>query len=159
MVEKPDKWIKALGLAAHPEGGYYKETGRSEQTITSATGLEVALFTNILFLLEENNPSRFHQIQSDEVWYFHDGEPLTVHCIYPDGRYEAVKVGKNPEAGEVLQFEVPKGVIFASSVEKGWALVSCMVCPGFDFREFKLFTEKELLDVYPQHKDIIKRLT
>lgn len=159
MVGSPDKWIKELGLLPHPEGGYYKETGRAKQTITSGTGLEVALFTNILFLLEDKNPSRFHQIQSDEVWYFHDGATLTVHCIYPDGTYTPVKVGPNPEQGELLQFEVPKGTIFGSSVDTDWALVSCMVCPGFDFREFKLFTEEELLALYPQHADIIKKLT
>lgn len=154
-----EKWINALDLQAHPEGGYYKETGRAKQTIVSATGLEVPLYTNIHFLLEDKNPSRFHQIQSDEVWYYHDGMPLTVHCIYPDGEYKAVKLGRNPEEGHLLQFEVPKGVIFASSVAKDWALVSCMVSPGFDFREFHLFKEQELLDRYPQHAEIIKKLT
>lgn len=110
-----------------------------------------------MFILEDKNPSNFHRLHSDEVWYFHDGDSLTVHCIYPDGEYKAVKLGK--AEGEVLQFEVPKGVIFGSSVDQGFALVSCMVAPGFDFREFYLFKEKELLDLYPAHGDIIKKLT
>lgn len=148
-----------LQLTPHPEGGYYKETGRCKRTITSSTGLEVPLFTNILFVLSHENPSRFHQIESDEVWYFHDGKPLTVHCIYPDGEYKAVKLGRDVENGEKLQFEVPKGVIFGSSVDEDWALVSCMVSPGFDFREFKLFSRKELLDMYPLHEGIITKLT
>lgn len=154
-----EKYVSSLELTPHPEGGYYKETGRCSQKITSATGLEVPLFTNILFVLTQENPSRFHQIQSDEVWYFHDGKPLTVHCIYPDGEYKAVKLGRDVENGEKLQFEVPKGVIFGSSVDDEWALVSCMVSPGFDFREFKLFSRRELLDLYPSHKDIITKLT
>ncbi|KAK8442516.1 hypothetical protein ACI3LY_002301 [Candidozyma auris] len=154
-----DKWIQTLTLQPHPEGGYYAETGRSKKTIISEIGLDVPLFTNIHFLLEDKNPSRFHRLCSEEVWYFHDGEPLTVHCIYPNGEYKAVKLGRNPDAGEVLQFEVPRNVIFGSTVEKGWALVSCMVSPGFDFREFQLFSEEELLQVYPEHSAIIKRLT
>lgn len=154
-----NQYVKGLELQPHPEGGYYKETGRAKEIIKSNTGLEVPLFTNILFLLEDKNPSRFHQLQSDEVWYFHDGKSLTVHCIFPDGEYKAVRLGKNIEQGEKLQFEVPRGVIFGSSVEEDWALVSCMVSPGFDFREFRLFTEKELTDLYPQHVEIIKKLT
>lgn len=152
------KWIKTLGLQAHPEGGYYKETGRSDQIIKSGSGLDVPLYTNIYFILEDKNPSRFHRLQSNEVWYFHDGNPLTVHCIYPDGTLKDVRLGRNPEA-DVLQFEVPRGVIFGLSVEEGWALVSCMVSPGFDFREFHLFSEEELLAKYPQHSAIIKKLT
>lgn len=153
-----EKWIKSLQLQAHPEGGYYRETGRSDQIIKSGSGLDVPLYTNIHFLLEDTNPSRFHQLQSNEVWYFHAGNPLTVHCIYPDGTYKAVRLGTNPET-DLLQFEVPKGVIFGLSVDEEWALVSCMVAPGFDFREFHLFKEQELLDKFPQHAEIIKKLT
>lgn len=152
------KWVESLQLQAHPEGGYYKETGKSEQIIKSGSGLDVPLYTNILFLLEDKNPSRFHVLQSNEVWYFHDGKPLTVHCIYPDGKYKAVRLGRNPET-DLLQFEVPKGVIFGSSVDEDWALVSCMVSPGFDFREFYLFETQELLAKFPQHGAIIKKLT
>ncbi|KAF3989507.1 hypothetical protein FT663_01751 [Candidozyma haemuli var. vulneris] len=154
-----DKWIKALDLQPHPEGGYYSETGRSRILTKSETGLEVPLYTNIHFLLEDKNPSRFHRLHSEEVWYFHDGQPLTVHCIYPNGEYKKVKLGKDPSAGEVVQFEVPRGVIFGSSVETGWALVSCMVSPGFDFKEFHLFEQTDLLGRYPEHAEIIKCLT
>lgn len=154
-----DKWIETLKLQPHPEGGFYNETGRSKIITKSETGLDVPMFTNIHFLLEDKNPSNFHRLNSEEVWYFHDGKPLTVHCIYPDGEYKLVKLGKNPNAGEVVQFEVPRGVIFGSSVDEDWALVSCMVSPGFDFREFYLFERSELLDQYPQHAEIINRLT
>lgn len=153
------KWIEELNLLPHPEGGYYRETSRSPQIIKSNTGLDVPLFTNILFLLERSNPSKFHQILSAETWYFHDGNPLTVHCIEKTGKYSAVKLGKNPLNGEHLQFEVNKDTIFGSSVEEGYALVSCMVSPGFDFREFKLFKREELLNAYPQHSEIIKCMT
>jgi predicted cupin superfamily sugar epimerase len=38
-------------------------------------------------------------------------------------------------------------------------LVSCAVAPGFDFRDFKLFERSELLRAYPEHKEIVERLS
>lgn len=152
-------WVNQLQLEAHPEGGYFKVTSANERTITSNTGLQVPLFTSIYFLLEDKNPSRFHRIASNELWYYHGGEPLTVHMIHQDGRYESVDVGPDPDKGHVFSFEVPKGVIFGSSVTSGFAIVSCMVSPGFDFKEFELFSYKELVEKYPEHEEIIKKLT
>ncbi|MEG0783241.1 cupin domain-containing protein, partial [Carnobacterium sp.] len=61
---------------------------------------------------------------------------------------------------EVLQAVVPKNVIFGSSIEENgdFAVVSCMVSPGFDFKDFELFTQAELLLNYPKHQEIIKKL-
>lgn len=154
------EWATLYDLKDHPEGGYYKQTGSSSQIIKSNTGLDVPLYTNILFLLEDTNPSNFHQIQSNEVWYFHDGSPLTVHLIDPaTGRYEKVILGRDINKGENFQYEVPAGIIFGSSVDTGFALVSCMVSPGFDFREFKLFERSDLLSRYPDHSEVITKLT
>lgn len=52
-------------------------------------------------------------------------------------------------------------MIFGSVVEKGGAygLAGCMVSPGFDFANFKLFTQQELLEQYPEHRDIIVKVT
>lgn len=154
------EWAKYYDLLDHPEGGYYKQTGASSQIIKSNTGLDVPLYTNILFLLEDSNPSNFHQIESNEVWYFHEGNPLTVHLIDPStGKYDKVILGRDLSKGEKFQYEVPAGIIFGSSVDTGFALVSCMVAPGFDFREFKLFERAELIKLYPDHSDIITKLT
>ncbi len=58
------------------------------------------------------------------------------------------------------QVLVPRGSIFGSAMNnEGFSLVGCMVSPGFEFEDFKLFTRKELLDKYPQHESIIKKLT
>lgn len=37
---------------------------------------------------------------------FHDGQPLTVHCIFPDGTYQAVQLGKDLVQGQQLSFSV-----------------------------------------------------
>jgi predicted cupin superfamily sugar epimerase len=153
-----EQWIRELQLIPHEEGGYFKQTDVSGQTIVTSNGTR-PLYTSILFLLNTDSPSHFHRLQSDETWFYHEGAALTVHCIFPDGHYEAILLGKHPQLGEKLSYTVPKGTIFGSSVEKSFALVSCVVAPGFDYQDFELFTQNELLKDYPQHETIIKQLT
>lgn len=154
-MKTAQEWVDELALEEHVEGGYFREIVRSDDLIDDNN-----LYTSILFLLEEDNHSNFHQLTSDEMWYFHDGNSLTVHIIDPKTKkYHSQKLGKNIKNGEVLQLLVPKGMIFGSSVEEGYGLVSCMVAPAFRFEDFKLFSRKELLDEYPQYADIITKLT
>ncbi|MFC6293366.1 cupin [Macrococcus epidermidis] len=150
-----DQLIKKLRMQPHPEGGYYYETYRSNEVTADGR----ALYTSIYFLLETGNISHFHRIDSDELWYYHGGDSLTVHMIYPDGKYEAVKLGLDVMNGEVPQFLVPKHTIFASSVEEdnAWSFVGCMVSPGFTFEGFELFTKDELKQVYPHLEDVIEK--
>jgi predicted cupin superfamily sugar epimerase len=157
--------ITKLGLTPHPEGGYFKSTFESEERISdqelSVNFVEKRkLFTSIYFLLTSDDVSHFHRLKSDELWYFHAGSPLTVHVIHENGEYEEIKIGMNLENGEVPQYLVPKNSIFGSSVmEKDtFSLVGCMVSPGFEFNDFELFTQNELLEKYPQHKEIIMKL-
>jgi uncharacterized protein len=149
-------WIKSLDLIAHPEGGYYKEVFASGDRTSNNRNL----YTSIYFLLHSNEISHFHRLKSDELWYFHSGSSLTVHIIDESGRYFEKKLGLNIEENEAPQVLVPKNSIFGSSVEgeDNFSLVGCMVSPGFIFEEFELFTKNELLEKYPQHSDIIKKM-
>lgn len=160
-MKTKEEWIKDLALEPHVEGGYFKQTYKSELVVSIPNGTRRTLSTSILFLLSPDSPSHFHQLSSDEIWYYHFGNPLTVHMIYPDGRYEAVKIG--PEKGQHLQFTVPAGVIFGSSVENNqkdsFSIVSCSVSPGFEYEDFQLFTREELLNRFPNHQEIIYQLT
>lgn len=116
--------------------------------------------TSILFLLTSENASNFHRIQSDEHWYFHEGSPLIVHVIGENG-HEQKLLGLDLSAGQSPYHLVKKQEIFGSEVHEkgGYALVSCAVAPGFMFRDFELFMRQELLDQYPQHQEVICRLT
>lgn len=149
--------IKKLNLQAHPEGGYFSETYRSEMTIP---GMDRQLMTSIYFLLTSDNVSRFHRIKSDELWFYHGGSSLIVHTLGEEGHTET-KVGLDFSTGEVPQFLVPKNTIFGSSVaeENSYSLVSCVVAPGFDFADFELFTTEELLKQFPDEREIILRMT
>ena len=155
------QWIEAYQLEPHPEGGYFHQVEKSLEIIEEKTGRIRARYTSIYFLLTSVNPSRFHRLAADEIWYFHDGMPLTIHMISPKGEYHKIILGKDVSQGQVLQYTVPKATIFGSTVEaeNGFALVSCMVAPGFEFDDFELFTRAELLAIYPQYHEIIYRLT
>ncbi|WP_297079692.1 cupin domain-containing protein [uncultured Enterococcus sp.] len=153
MIKK-EHWIETLGLIPHPEGGFYKELPASSEWLTEKNR---PLYTTIYFLLTKESPSHFHQLTADEVWFFHYGQPLTVHELI-GGEYRQTKLGLNCVQNEHLQYTVPKGSIFGSTVEEGYALVSCMVAPGFTFADFKLFEKTELLNSYPKHAEIIETL-
>lgn len=159
-MKNAEYWIENLAMTPHKEGGYFKEMLRSEGELVTEHTKKRAYYTSIYFLLRAGNPSHFHRLKSDEVWYFHTGNPLDIHIIHPTGDYEKVRLGLNVEQGEVLQAVVPKGAIFGSDIAEpaDYSLVSCMVSPGFDYQDFELFTQRELLEDYPEHKQIIKKL-
>lgn len=156
-MDTADYWIKMLNLEPHKEGGYYKQSFKSTEEIKDRARV---LYTSIYFLLRSGEISHFHRLQSDELWYFHAGDSLSVHMIHENGKYEEVRLGLNIEKGEVPQIVVPKNTIFGSAVSENgtYALVGCMVSPGFEFQDFELFTQIDLLQNYPQHKEIIQKL-
>ena len=71
--------IQKLELLPHPEGGYFRETYRSEGSISqselgNAFDGDRNYSTCIYFLLEANDFSAFHRIKQDEIWHFYHGE-------------------------------------------------------------------------------------
>ncbi|MFT4755705.1 MAG: putative cupin superfamily sugar epimerase [Vicingaceae bacterium] len=157
-------WIEKLKLLQHPEGGYYKETYRSELKVNlkdlgEKTNAVRNLSTGIYFLLGQESFSAFHRIKSDELWHFYDGDPITIHMIDGNGKYTSQEVGRNIENGEVLQYLVPRNTWFASEVKsnRDYALVGCTVSFGFDFNDFEM-ADKSLIDEFPMHGSILERL-
>jgi len=153
-------WIDALGLMPHPEGGYFKETYRSEAFATNVGGEPRHLATSIYFLLRGEEISHFHRLTSDEIWYYHAGDSLTLHLIDNDGVASELVLGSNFNCGEQLQIVIPSGCLFGAycNNNEGFTLVSCVVAPGFDFRDFEMPSQNQLLLDYPQHEALIKRL-
>ncbi len=150
--------VTKFNLQAHPEGGFYSETYRSDQLTASQ---DRNLVTCIYFLLTSENVSNFHRIKSDEMWFFHEGSSLTVHTLDPQNGHLQHAVGNEIQKGQTPQLVVPKNTIFGSSVtdENSYSFVSCVVAPGFDFNDFELFTRDALLEEYPEEFTIIERLT
>jgi predicted cupin superfamily sugar epimerase len=150
--------IEELGLQPHPEGGFYKETFRSPELLSDR---DRNLITAIYFILTSDNVSKFHRIVSDELWFFHAGSPITIHLLDHEYGHREIALGNEFNSGQVPQFCVPGGTIFGSSVDVlgSYALVSCVVAPGFDFADFELFDRETLLKEFPEQQSIIERLT
>lgn len=153
---KAEHWIEVLGLEEHPEGGYYKETYRKEVEYEGRS-----LATNIFYLLPSGRVSKFHRLQCDEIWYYHYGSPLIFYFFTPDNKFEKHTLGLDPDKGEELSLLVPAKTIFGAEVQKteSFTLVSCNMSPGFHFEDFEMFEEKDLVEQFPQHKSIIRKLT
>lgn len=157
--------IQQYNLLPHPEGGYYKQTYISEETIPAA-GLPERFSsarhfsTAIYFLLGGNDYSAFHRIKSDELWHFYAGEGLHIYVIHPDGEAELLKLGNDLVNGYSFQYVVKAGCWFASQpvTQNGFSLVGCTVAPGFDFADFEMGEKNQLLETFPQHKEWISRL-
>jgi predicted cupin superfamily sugar epimerase len=162
MPNTAREWIERLALTEHPEGGWYQEIYRSDdQVLLTATPKTVskprAAMTSIYFLLEAPEVSCLHRIDSDELWYWHAGDELRIEVIAPQGTRRTLRLG--PEAS--LQVAVEKGCWFGAELpsSQGWALVSCAVAPGFEFSGFELAERSSLLASYPEHRELILRLT
>lgn len=96
------RWIRALGLRPHPEGGWFRETYRARETVHMAAlpprfGGARALGTCIYFLIERPQVSRLHRLRADEVWHLYAGGPLNLHLLLPDGEYRRLRLGTGAE--------------------------------------------------------------
>ncbi len=158
--------ISIYDLQPHPEGGYFKETFRSQGVIEGmGHGHHFPnkrnFATAIYFLIEKENFSAFHRIKSDETWHFYDGDALEVIEIDPQGELFRTSIGRDIKHGETYQYTVKAGHWFASRVLKGgeFSFVGCTVAPGFDFNDFELALRDELMQLFPQHRQIIEELT
>ena len=152
--------IRILQLEPHPEGGYFKETWRSGEKLINARGATRNLSTAIYYLLENHDKSLFHRIGSDELWFFHQGNPIEIFLI-EEGKLVVRLLGSDVENGEDPQIFIPAGTWFSAKIRnsKGYALVSCTVSPGFDFSDFELAVRGELISDYPDLCAIIEEFT
>ncbi len=166
-MQKAEFWIESLQLLPHPEGGYYRETWRSEGSYAFS---DATLFngprsyvTAIHYLLQGKECSKLHKIHSDELWFFHAGHPLTVHIFPETGEPASFTLGLAPGEGQVVQGVVPKeswfGASLAAPEDEHYALVSCVVAPGFDFQDFAFADRHTLQQQFPRHTEIIEHLT
>ena len=159
-------WKEHLDLTGHPEGGAYARNYLASESI--GVGALPRRFDGdrpfasaIYFLLEGKAFSALHRLRQDELWHFYDGTTLLIHIIEPDGRYRLIRLGRSPERGDVLMGVVPAGVFFGAEVEdkNSFALTGCTLAPAFDFADFEMPSRRDLLELFPQHHELIVNLT
>jgi predicted cupin superfamily sugar epimerase len=124
--------IQILDLKPHPEGGYYRETLRDPKRHGDR-----AVSTAIYFLLAAGEVSRWHRIDSTEVWHWYGGAPLALSISDGDGIL-SMRVGMDLSSGERPQAIVPAGAWQSARSLGPWSLLGCTVAPGFLFDHFEL---------------------
>lgn len=164
-MKKAKDWINALQMFPHPEGGFYKETYRSNENLSqdklpNRYDGQRSLGTSIYFLLTKEDRSHFHRLRSDEIWHYHQGGVVEIHMISEDGTLSSQKLGTDIASGQHLQVVIPRGTWFAAEVIGGeYILVGCTVAPGFAFEDFELADRQSLSSAYPQHQTLIEQFT
>lgn len=158
--------VSTLDLNKHPEGGFYKEVYRSEQSIDrtclpSEFSGNRHYATSIYFMLTSESFSAFHRINQDETWHFYEGSPIELHTISPAGNHTKYIIGADLSNGQVYQLTVPAKYWFASKVieEDSYSLVGCSVAPGFDFDDFELANRSTMIKSFPNHEALILGFT
>lgn len=149
--------IERLRLQPHPEGGFYVETFRSSLRVQTPRG-ERAACTTIFYLLPGERFSPLHRVPGDEVWCHYAGAPVELtlmdsHSVRP------LKLGADLASGELPQQVVPGGVWQAAKSLGEWSLVGAMVSPGFEFADFEMPPRARMLELMPQHREAVERLT
>ncbi|KAL4425440.1 hypothetical protein ABPG75_009456 [Micractinium tetrahymenae] len=159
-----EQLVQQLQLAAHPEGGFYRETFRDERTVEGGR----AATTAILYLLPTGAKSKLHRLDASECWHAYLGGPITVVQLDASapGQVRLTVVGPDLAAGHQLQHVVPAntwfGAVPGDATQEGgaaqWALVGCTVAPGFEFSAFEFGDRARLLAEFPKAAPWIERL-
>src|SRR5438477_13109676 len=108
--------IAALQLQPLPvEGGYYRETYRSElklpaEALPKRYGRDKSAATAIYFLLTPDTFPALHRLPTDEIFHFYLGSPAQMLQLLADGTGRVVELGPEIPSGQTPQVVVPAGV-------------------------------------------------
>ncbi len=157
---KAEHLIKRLGLKKLPgEGGYYKETYRSDDMASEKRNLSTAIY----YLVTSDSNSKMHKVSSDEIFHFYFGDPVQMLLLYPTGESRIVFMGDDLPSGQRTQLVVPRetwqGCKVVAGGEYGYAFMGTTMAPGFEFDDFELGSQDSLLFRFPQHESMIRELT
>lgn len=142
VTTRADELINQLNLQPHPEGGFFREVYRSASAVQAFEPAETrSAVTTILFLLKQGQYSRLHQITSDEIWHFYEGDPLELVWGTLDGTPYARRL-----LGPVADQQLPVLIVPANDWQAArtlgeYTLVGCTVAPGFEFRNFRMLRD------------------
>jgi predicted cupin superfamily sugar epimerase len=163
----PERIIDLLNLRPLvPEGGYYCETYRSDESIAGAAlpgryGARRAIGAAIYYMLTPDTFSALHRLATDEVYHFYLGDPVEMLQLLPDGSIDTVTIGHNLLHNMALQVAVRRGVWQGARLVEGgrFALLGTTTAPGFDVADYEDGDKDELIAAYPAARDLIMALT
>lgn len=142
------------------EGGFYRETHRTRLNVLDQCGATRPAATSIYYLLTLDTCSRLHRLPHDEIWHFYLGDPVRL-LVIRDRTARVVTLGPDIARGHQPQFVVPARTWQGALLSEGgtWALLGTTVAPGFDRADFEPADSDALQTAFPEHKDMIVRLT
>jgi len=140
MHPRAAELLKLLCMSPHPEGGHYVQLYRSADLVRQiARDVERAAITTIYFLLAAGEHSRWHRVQSDEIWHYNEGDAIEL-LLFDDNGFR--RVGLGPVARETRPtVVVPAGTWQAARSTGAYTLCGCTVGPGFEFEDFSLASD------------------
>ena len=154
MEKRTDILKEIYQLKPHIEGGYFSEVYKAP---FETAGRPLA--GSIYFLLDRGEVSRFHVIDCDEIWYYHEGCGMKIILLTESGKEESL-LGTNVREGERAMVVIPKGCAFAAENldPDGFTFVSCVTTPDFQYAGFRLLTGEEIWQKYPCIFEEVKHL-
>ena len=144
-----DDILAAYEWYDHPDGPKFVETHRDQYRSSG----------HWLFL--PGAVSWFHKVlNNEELWLIHAGR-LLVHVLDPDGTHRILRLGIDHAAGERPVVTVPAGHWQAAEIPEGtpFAFGTNVCAPPFSFEKFYVARREDLLREFPNHVDLITRLT
>lgn len=122
--------LQKFHMRPHAEGGYYAE-------IRKMNGGAVS---QIYYLLDAYETASWHRLQSEELWLYHDGGELT---LTSGGTGEEPKAELSVTLGkENPSFSMPPHHWQKATAKEKPVLVSCLVCPAFDWEQWELYQKE-----------------
>lgn len=155
--------IKKLNLIPLPEeGGYFRETYRSEKIVQSTLGTRKES-TAIYYLISPESFSGLHWVDQEEIFHFYAGHPVEMFQIDKNGKGSKIILGSDIFNNQNPQVIVPggtwQGTRLLNSQPDAWALLGCTVAPGFELENFHIEDRASLIKKYPHHSEDITRFT
>ncbi len=150
------------------EGGYYAVTHiADEQLVAEALPTRYKssrmLSGAIYYLVTKEQFSALHKLPTDELYYYHYGDPMEMLFLGPNGNGERKILGIQLASGQQPQLLAPRNWWQGSRPlpggTHGFTLVSTSMAPAYHERD-PVFGERETLKFqYPEYADIINSLS
>jgi len=181
--------VATLGLQPHPEGGFFRETYRAAETVVTPRGersastaiqfLVTAAAISHLHRLTSDELWVFQGGLQLELVTMSPGGEVETRVL---GDVEEIVLSREQRETHTAarSFALPdsardrspqalvpagcwQGARLAGSphlpASRAWALVTCIVSPGFEYEDFELGERRALLEAFPEHAETVTAFT
>ena len=143
ILEESKKLIEKYKLLPFSEGGYFAEIYTSSSSLIQNNDRPLA--GSIYFLLDQKDITRFHRLDCDEIWYYHQGVGINIYFVEENNTISLRQLGIGEGQNPIVV--VPKNTIYgAENIDtNGYTFISCITVPKFSPKGFEPITKK----IYP----------